>query len=532
MAKKSTSKKSGLDMDKFRLRSFVDRLIELDEVEVHDEATPLSELSGIIENTPKVVLFRNAGPEQVELVSSVNGSRKRMIAALGVPEDEAYGEIQRRLANPQPMVEVQGTDAPVQEVVLEGKDADLTKLPFHPQHELDGSVYLTSAIDFAKDPATGKTNVGCRRLSLRNQYETGTNVTAPSDLRGIYEGCVERGEKLPISFVIGAHPTVFMAAATRAPAFEDEWSKIGTYRGEPAPMVKSITNDIMVPADSELILEGFLDKEGYVEPEGPYGEYMGYYGPMHLDPVFHATAITMRGDVLHQSILHGSGKILGQTESANMATLQSEGEILRTLKGVIREPTRVHIMEAGGGQNVRVAIRQTMPGDARAVIAALLVSPRVKHVWVVDDDLDVFDDAQMDWAMSTRFQSNRDIVMMEGLRGNRMDLSLEGSPVGSRAGFDCTVPWGQKVKVTTQVPSAPRFSGTARFQTVRQALEAGPMFFVNIMDSVGSQDGREVAVALDALRQQGELARNADGQYFLGKAKKGSTQIAEYDAAP
>ena len=101
-----------------------------------------------------------------------------------------------------------------------------------------------------------------------------------------------RGEKLPITFTVGTHPLDFFAATMRTPG--DELAMVATLRGEPAAVVKSLTNDILVPADAEMTLEGYLDERGYVEPEGPFGEYMGYYGAIHMDPVFHCTAITMR----------------------------------------------------------------------------------------------------------------------------------------------------------------------------------------------------------------------------------------------
>src|SRR5580698_9785052 len=189
---------SNLDFDKYRLRNFVDRLIQVGEVEIHDKPVPLTGMSPIIERTEKAVLFKKAGPEQVEIVAKTAGSRKRLAAAFETAEDKLYDEYFKRLANPQPLVEVPSGDAPVHEIKITGKDVDLTKLPFHPQHAMDGSCYMSSAIDYVTDPATGRRNVGSRRLSLRNRYETGTHVTAPSDLKRIYTGCVARGEKLPI----------------------------------------------------------------------------------------------------------------------------------------------------------------------------------------------------------------------------------------------------------------------------------------------------------------------------------------------
>src|SRR2546428_4616571 len=194
---------SNVDVEKYRLRRFVERLIDMGEVEVHDGPMPLTGLSAAIERTPKALLFKQAGPEQVEMVAKTAGNRKRMAAAFATSEEKLCDEYFKRLANPQPVVEVPSDEAPVHDVVITGKDVDLTKLPFHPQHAYDGSCYLSSAIDYTVDPATGRRNVGCRRLSLRNRYETGTHVTAPSDLKRIYTACVARRQRLPITFPVG-----------------------------------------------------------------------------------------------------------------------------------------------------------------------------------------------------------------------------------------------------------------------------------------------------------------------------------------
>src|SRR5271168_1029490 len=203
------------DFAKYRLRGFVERLIELGEVEIHDRPVPLTGLSPIIERTDKAVLFKKAGPEQAELVAKTAGNRKRIAAAFETTEDKLYDEYFKRLANPQPLVEVPSGDAPVHAIKITGKDVDLTRLPFHPQHAFDGSCYMSSAIDYVVDPANGRRNVGCRRLSLRNRYECGTNVTAPSDLKRIYTACAARRQRLPVTFTVGAHPLDFFAATMR-----------------------------------------------------------------------------------------------------------------------------------------------------------------------------------------------------------------------------------------------------------------------------------------------------------------------------
>jgi UbiD family decarboxylase len=523
-----SDKDQKFDSEKFRLRRFVERLEEMDELEIHDEPVALADLSPIIEASPKAVLFRKAGPEGLELVANVSGSRRRVAAAFGVAEEELPAELARRMANPQPIQYVDSDAAPVHDIVLKGDDADLTRLPFHPQHEFDGSTYISSAIDYAVDPDTGVTNVGCRRLSLRNRRECGTNVTAPSDLRGIYRGCVARGERLPINFAVGGHPVDYMAAGIRIPV-PDEFATVATLRGEPLPLVKGITNDVPVPADAELVIEGYLEEKGYVEPEGPYGEYAGYYGPMHFDPVFKVTAITMRKDALHQSLLHGHGRSMHRVESATLGAIRVEMNALRVLKNAGIQATAVHV-PAGSAESwhLRVALKQTRHGIARNAINLLFgaILP-LKHIYVVDEDVDIFDDRAMEWAMATRFQADRDIVLVSGLMGMPMDPSLEHGPTGAKAGFDLTLPHFSKGTLLGTVAEAKRFTGSARHQTVEAAIAKEALYFSGVMEAVGSRDGREVALALDELRAAGKLMRDDRGRYLLGSAPQGTTGLTE-----
>src|SRR5262245_50619298 len=211
---------SGTALEKYRLRRFVDRLADMGQLAVHAEPVPLTGLDAIIERTEKAVLFKKAGPEQAELVAKTAASRKRVIAAFQTTEEKIYDEYFKRLANPQAVAEIPSGDAAVHTVQITGKDVALTNLPFYLHSACDVSCYLRSAIDYTIDPATGRRNVGCRLLSLRNRYETGTNVTAPSDLKRIYTASVARGERLPVTFTVGAHPLDFVAATMRHPGDE------------------------------------------------------------------------------------------------------------------------------------------------------------------------------------------------------------------------------------------------------------------------------------------------------------------------
>src|SRR5579863_2232072 len=163
-------KLKGADFDRFRLRAFIESL-SADELERRRDAVELADVAQALEDNPKAVLFGAVGPERHVLVGNVTGSRARIAHAFGVAPAELTGEIRRRLRGKPDVFEVAREEAPVQEIVLTGADADLTTLPVHLQHGEDGAPYISASVDFAIDPTTGWTNVGIRRLMLRGRQE-------------------------------------------------------------------------------------------------------------------------------------------------------------------------------------------------------------------------------------------------------------------------------------------------------------------------------------------------------------------------
>src|SRR3984893_3527189 len=308
----STAAAAAVDFDRFRLRRFVEELAAAGELETRSGVTRLAEIARAVEANPKAVLFETAGREGFPLGGNARGSRKRFAQAFGVSPPKLLPEILARLRGKPEFVEVGRAQAPVQEIVQTGAEVDLTKLPAHLQHGKDGGPYISAGMDFTLDRATGLTNVGLRRFMLRGLATTGGDLVAPSDLRNISLATLERGERLPLSVVVGGHPVGYFGAPMRMPG--DELSLLARLRGTPMPVVKSITNDIRVPADAEWVLEGYLGEAGYSEAEGPYGEFLGYYGGVKINPVFHVTAITRRRDALFQTLTVG-GRALSCTHT-------------------------------------------------------------------------------------------------------------------------------------------------------------------------------------------------------------------------
>jgi UbiD family decarboxylase len=518
-----------LDCEEFRLRRLVERLIALGEVDIHEQPVRLIDLSRLIEATDKATLFKKAGPEQYELVAAVSGSRRRVAAAFGVDARETGQEYLRRLDTPQAVCEV--ADAPVHQVVQTGDQITLSRLPFFLQHELDGGPYISSAIDYSVDPATGRRNVGCRRLMLRDERTLTSNLTQPSDLRETYRACVAAAQPLPVSFVIGSHPLDFLAATLRLKS-EDELSLVARMRGKPLPVVRGVTNDILVPADAELVIEGYFDAEGWRVLDGPYGEWWGFYGPTHPDPLFHVTAIAHRRDVLYQTVLHGT-RHLERCDAGGVANVTAEGNAWRVLKAAGLQPTAIcHVASGPHGSQLRVALQRNAdsPGQAREAIAALFAVPIVKHVTIVDDDIDVYSDAEVSWAQTTRMRPDRDVVIESGFPGRvGLDHTADERGTISKIGFDATVPAGAPDDVEHWRPRPPCIdSQPPRHSSLQDALAAGPKFFVQLMEAFGSGDGREIALELERLRQAGRVDRLPNGEWCeKSSPRQGPSHVAE-----
>lgn len=399
----------------------------------------------------------------------------------------------------------------MQQEVITGDDIDVLNLPAHLQHAFDGAPYISSTVDFCVDPATGLSNCGLRRLMLRGPRETGVDLNAPSDLRAIYMAVQGRGEALPIAFVLGMHPIDHVAATMKQPG--DELELISSLRAAPLAIVKCVTNDVWVPADAEIVLEGYLDPTGYVEKEGPYGEYLGYYGGVKMNPVFRVTAITRRADALFQTTTI-SGSRMDLTDTSNLEALRTELNAWEALKSVVREPVAVYApVSAGGSMSLRFSLRQRYPGEARSALYTVLGSTAAKHAFAVDPDIDIFNDQQFEWAFGTRFQADRDLVLETNVRLSPLDPSLHGAPTGTKAGFDCTWPMQHANKWELQIPGPPEYAGK-KFRSLRAALEDGPKRFEDLMAAVSSRDGREIVRELFAMRSQG-LERDDFGRYFL-----------------
>jgi len=291
-----------INRDMFRLRSFLAALAAAGELERVGEHVDLIDIAARLDGNPRAVLFSQVGPEGAELVGNVMGSRKRLALALGVAENQVVAEVLNRIAAPLAPVEVPAADAPVQEVTLKGDDLELTTLPVHLQHSVDGAPYISASWTSAASRHRARSMSAAGRLMLLGPRETGIDLNAPSDLRVAVRGgargggtaCRSRSRSGRIPWTTWRRPCI--------PGPDDELATLGGLRGQPLPVVAAVSQPgLLVPADAEFVIEGYLDGAETLQPEGPYGEYLGYAGEPKLNPVFHVTALTRRHDALFQT---------------------------------------------------------------------------------------------------------------------------------------------------------------------------------------------------------------------------------------
>jgi len=418
-----------------------------------------------------VLLFEEVRGHDVPLVCNVLASRRALAFALGVPERDLAREYARRITERRKPVVV--PDPPFHRRVLRGDAVDLARLPIPRYFPGDAGRYLTAGMLVARDPDTGVETAGYHRFQVKGRDRLGVSLHSRRRMFEYQRRAEARGRALPCAIVLGLHPLVSMGSLAYPPADVGKFEVVGGLLGEPLEVAPCTTIDLSVPAHAEIVVEGEI-LAGAREPEGPFGEFTGYFSRRSTEHVFRVTAVAMRERPWFQSI--GSGRA---GDHITTLGLVREAEILNALTRTIPNVTGVHVPLSGTSSftayvalkqsrpgearhaipNVTgvhvplsgtssftayVALKQSRPGEARHAIPIVLgVDHYLKLVIVVDDDIDVFDESDVLWAVATRMQADRDLVVIPGSLGAMLDPSADERGVTAKLGIDATRPFGQ-----------------------------------------------------------------------------------------
>jgi 4-hydroxy-3-polyprenylbenzoate decarboxylase/2,5-furandicarboxylate decarboxylase 1 len=438
------------------LRAFLDYLEERGELaRIDDEVDPRFEISAWIRKTSDLggptLLFNRVKGSEMRVAGGVFANPIKALLALETTDHRAaVDRFIRGLDHPIAPVVVQ--DGPCHEVVWTGDEIDLRRLPIPTYSEQDGGKFVTVGVGVCRTP-DGTQNAGVYRMQYHGPRTLGLAASPYTDFDAIRVAAERDGRSLEFAVAIGIDPVIHLATQARVPFGTDEFAIAGGLRGAPVELVRCRTVDLDVPATTEIVIEGVF-RPGIRHPEGPFGEFSGYVGPGNDEPVLEVSAITTRHDPIYQAGLTG----IPVTENHVMKGLPMEAQLLVTLRETYPDVTAVSFSPEGASEFLCViGLRQRYAYQARNVILAAMGSAgHPKIVVVVDDDIDVYDMARVWWAIVTRFQPDRDLLVVPQAAGGQLDPSAPAPFTSSLLGIDATRPFNQPFPEVVRVPGVER----------------------------------------------------------------------------
>ena len=392
------------------------------------------------------------------VISGFMSKRSWIAEAMGVSEEELLPTFRRAAENPIPWNDIGEGSAPCHEVQI--KNPDLHKLlpiPTHSEH--DYGPYITAGLVIARNPSTGKQNVSINRIQLHPTGRLGI-LMLPRHLFAFFKQAEKNNQPLDVAIVIGVDPLTLLASQAIAPLDHDELEIAGALHGKALDVVKCKNSEIRVPVNAEIVIEGkILPHER--ELEGPFGEFPKYYSARENREVIQVDLLTHRKDALYHTI------IPAEMEHLLLGAIPRESTLLSHLQRSFQGVLDVHLSMGGVARyHLYVKLKKTHEGQPKNVIlAAFGAHYDVKQVIVVDEDVDVHQPQQVEWAVATRFQAHRDLIVIEGAQGSILDPSTtvewmkEGGELvppyqqglSSKMGLDATRPMNYQEHVFTRV---------------------------------------------------------------------------------
>lgn len=370
-----------------------------------------------------VLLFEHVEDSALRVVANLCFRRENVAIALGVDSDQLLAHGVHALDHPiQPVLVESG---PCQEVVQVAPDLTLASLPICHNSESDGGRYITAGVHITCNPHTGMRNVGLQRNQVHDAATLGIWM-APTHMRRHYELAEEKGQGLPVAIAIGVHPAILIASQFRTGFDDDEMPAAGGLLGEPIELVRCVSCDLQVPAQAEIVIEGEV-LAGERHREGPFGEFTRQYGIERPLPVVKVKAITRRRDAVYHNVLSAHSP-----EHPLIGALGREPSLFRAIRASVPNLVDVH-MPLGSGANLHavISLHKTSEGEAqKAAFAAFAHQDLIKHVFIVDDDIDIRDPVEVDYALSTRVKADRDIFIIPRVKTVPLDPAADEYAVG------------------------------------------------------------------------------------------------------
>lgn len=420
------------------LRSTLDFLRERNLLlECNREVDHIYEMGAVLSyfSNKQPILFNKIKNNPLSSIGALYGDREIIYSLLGINHENRIERFMDALVNPKPYKVV--NTGPVKENIIK-RNIDLPKMfPINKFQEKDSSSFITAGVMVVKDPTTGKFYTSIRRLQVNGGNKLSALIASPK-LTNDFLKLEKEGKALEVAIVLGYDAPFLMASQYSSATYGvDKYEIDSNLRGEPLELVPCETVDLLVPAHAEIVLEGKI-VPGKRELEGPFGELMGYYGSQAPHPIIEVTCVLHRNDPIYQTAFPC------REEHVSNGLIR-EMELYYHLKNQL-DVVDVNVTEGGGYRfNAFVSIRKHREGDGKtAILASLGLNKDLKQVVIVDDDVDIFDLRDIEWAITTRAQASQDLVIVEGALGSSLEPSHDIRGVTDKLGIDATKPLNDK----------------------------------------------------------------------------------------
>src|SRR3989441_952484 len=513
-------------------RHFLDRLRQTGELVDLHQPVDIRHIATLVDQAKTALYFHNVIGYDMPLVSGIIRSRERAIMAMGC---DSYAEIEANLkqAIDRPVPPKFVKTSPTREVTLVGDEVDLYKLPIPMSSIYDGGPMITAGVVIARDPELGM-NSGIYRFIVKEKNLTGIDIVTPNNMRLFAQRAYEAGRPCPISISIGTHPIEITGSGYRAPLGVDEMAIAGALRGAPVELAPCQTIDVPYIADAEIVLEAEILPTGWTWPEGRFGEFTRLMGGLHWNPLVRIKAISMRREAIYYN-LHMPW------ENTWLAAPTRYTAIRQALKTAGVQVRDINVTLGGCAFWHAVISIKKQPGEAKNALLAALSVMDLKHVVVVDDDIDVFDPTEVEWAIATRVQGDKDVMVVSNARAKPLDPSLPQGygvvPTGAKVGIDATMPEGipreyyerityayaDRAKIEDYIGGKAGQAGksgndadvAALAQKILGAIDKEPLYYTDIAERFCAYDFRTVARALGHLHATEKLWQDARGRMCI-----------------
>src|SRR5512145_200965 len=420
---------------KASFRDYIHTLRKNGELLEIDKPVDLRNVAALVAQAEKALLFKNVTGYSMPLVSGLLQSRNRIALGMGVVYENIADKLGKAMDKPIKPKRV--AKAPVKEVIHTGKKVNLYDLPVPVFSIMDGGPMITGGVIIAEDPELGM-NAGIYRLMLKERNITGIDIVTPNNMRKFAERALARKKPLPVSISIGTHPYELVSSTFKANLGVNELTFSGGLRNEPLRLADGETVPVPCIADAEIVLEGEILPEGWVHPEGPFCEFNRLMGGLHMNPRVRIKSVMHRKDAMYYALQM-------PWENIWMSAPIYEAAARRVLFEAGVQTVAVNVTPGGCCHWHIVAAIKKAPGDGKNAILALLSIADIKHVTIVDEDIHVFDPIDVEWAVATRVQADRDVLIVSNARAKPLDPSLplpiHGKiPTTAKMGIDATIP--------------------------------------------------------------------------------------------